>query len=147
VQSPGVPAQVTQMPPAKPAAAPIVAPEPAGPAVPPGTRIVLKATADAWMTVKQKMGPPLMSKLMHAGDSWPVPPDRTDLMMTTGNAGGTEVDVDGTAVARAERPGAEEYTARPRCPQIRPEHACRAGETKARRRRLSELGSRASPAQ
>jgi cytoskeleton protein RodZ len=98
VQSPGVPAQVTQMPPAKPAAAPIVAPEPAGPAVPPGTRIVLKATADAWMTVKQKMGPPLMSKLMHAGDSWPVPPDRTDLMMTTGNAGGTEVDVDGTAV-------------------------------------------------
>jgi cytoskeleton protein RodZ len=69
------------------------------PAAPPGTRIVLKATADAWVTVKQKAGPPLMSKLMHQGDSWPVPPDRTDLVMTTGNAGGTEVDVDGTAVA------------------------------------------------
>jgi cytoskeleton protein RodZ len=79
--------------PAPVAAAPLV------PATPPGTRIVLKATADAWVTVKQKVGPPLLSKLMHAGDSWPVPPDRTDLVMTTGNAGGTEVDVDGTAVA------------------------------------------------
>jgi cytoskeleton protein RodZ len=85
-----------------PAAPPPAASQPAAaipPAValPPGTRIVLKATADAWVTVKQKAGPPLMSKLMHAGDTWPVPPDRTDLVMTTGNAGGTEVDVDGSA--------------------------------------------------
>jgi cytoskeleton protein RodZ len=71
----------------------------AAPAAPAGTRIVLKATADAWVTVKQKLGPPLMSKLMHQGDTWPVPPDRTDLVMTTGNAGGTEVDVDGAPVA------------------------------------------------
>ena len=104
VQTPGTPqaqmqtpaAQATQPPPATavPATAALAAP-----AVPPGTRIVLKATADAWVTVKQKSGPPLLSKLMHQGDSWPVPADRTDLVMTTGNAGGTEVDVDGTAVA------------------------------------------------
>jgi cytoskeleton protein RodZ len=40
-----------------------------------------------------------MSKLMHPGDTWAVPTDRTDLVMTTGNAGGTEVDVDGTAIS------------------------------------------------
>jgi cytoskeleton protein RodZ len=57
---------------------------------------VIKATADAWMTVKQPGGPALFSKLMHAGDSWPVPADKTGLTLTTGNAGGTEIDIDGT---------------------------------------------------
>ncbi len=98
VQSPAVaPPTVTPAP--LPQAAAPAAVTPGAPPLPPGTRIVLKATADAWVTVKQKVGPPLMSKLMHQGDSWPVPPDRTDLVMTTGNAGGTEVDVDGAAVA------------------------------------------------
>jgi cytoskeleton protein RodZ len=98
VQKPGAPAaQMQALPPPAVVSAPAAA-LPSAPAVPPGTRIVLKASADAWVTVKQKAGPPLFSKLMHAGDSWPVPGDRTDLVMTTGNAGGTEVDVDGKAV-------------------------------------------------
>ena len=59
---------------------------------------MLKASADAWVTVKQKGGVALMSKLMHAGESFAVPPDKTDLLLTTGNAGGTEIDVDGTPV-------------------------------------------------
>jgi len=83
------------LPPAQPAAA--TAPTP--PTVPPGTRMVLKATADAWVTVKQKGGTALFSKLMHAGDTYPVPADKTDLVLTTGNAGGTEIDVDGTPTA------------------------------------------------
>jgi cytoskeleton protein RodZ len=100
VQAPGTPAPMVQMPPPTGAATPPATAATATPAVavPPGTRIVLKATGDAWVTVKQKVGPALYSKLMHAGDTWAVPADRTDLTLTTGNAGGTEIDVDGTAV-------------------------------------------------
>jgi cytoskeleton protein RodZ len=61
--------------------------------------MIVTATADAWVTVKQKSGPPLLNKLMHAGDSWPVPSDKPGLLLTTGNAGGTELDVDGTKIA------------------------------------------------
>jgi len=103
VQAPGSQSAAVQMPPAAspgvkqpapavPAAAPV-------PAEPPGTRIVVKASADAWVTVKAKGGQALFSKLMHAGDSWPVPADKPNLLLTTGNAGGTEIDVDGTPVS------------------------------------------------
>ena len=104
-------------PPGQPAAsAPLVktagSPPPAGaasgapPAMPAGTRIVLKANADAWITVKQPGGPPLFNKLMHAGETWPVPADKPGLLLTTGNAGGTELDVDGTAIATLGGSGA-----------------------------------------
>ncbi len=92
---PPAPAQPAALqPPVQTAAAP----PPPAPTLPPGTRLVVKATADAWVTIKQKAGPTLFSKLMHAGDTWPVPADKKDLLMTTGNAGGTEIDVDGTPV-------------------------------------------------
>jgi cytoskeleton protein RodZ len=72
------------------------------PISPPATaaigRIIIKANADAWLTVKQKGGPPLLNKLMHAGDTWTVPADKDGLTLTTGNAGGTEIDVDGAAI-------------------------------------------------
>ena len=73
-------------------------PNPAAASLPAGTRVVIKTSADAWVTVKQKGGPAVMNKLMHAGDSFPLPADKSDLTLTTGNAGGTEIDVDGTAV-------------------------------------------------
>jgi cytoskeleton protein RodZ len=63
-----------------------------------GTRVVIKASADAWVTVKQKGGPALLNRLMHAGDSWPVPPGKDGLTLTTGNAGGTQIEVDGAPV-------------------------------------------------
>lgn len=80
---------------------PIAAPAPAtppAPNLPAGDRIVIKATADAWVTVKQPGGPALLSKLMHGGDTWPVPAGKTGLTLTTGNAGGTEIDVDGAVI-------------------------------------------------
>jgi len=105
IQAPGSPTGAVQMPPvagpapAAPASA-AFAPAPAGEAaLPPGTHIVLKATADAWVTVKEKGGATLYSKLMHAGDAWPVPADKPNLVMTTGNAGGTQIVVDGKDVA------------------------------------------------
>ena len=75
------------------------APAPAPAGSPAGSaRIVIKATADAWITVRQKSGPPLFNKLMRAGDQWPVPPDKEGVTLTTGNAGGTQIDVDGQPI-------------------------------------------------
>jgi cytoskeleton protein RodZ len=73
-------------------------PAPAPAPSPPGTRIVIKVSADAWVTIKPKTGPALLNKLMHAGDVFAVPPGQTGLLLTSGNAGGTEIDVDGTPI-------------------------------------------------
>jgi cytoskeleton protein RodZ len=60
-------------------------------------RIVLRASADAWLQVKDRAGVALLNRTLKAGETWPVPP-RTDLSMTTGNAGGTEIILDGAAI-------------------------------------------------
>jgi cytoskeleton protein RodZ len=60
-------------------------------------RVVLRASAEAWLMVKDRSGTILLNRILKAGETWPVPV-RTDLMFTTGNAGGTEVLVDGTAI-------------------------------------------------
>jgi cytoskeleton protein RodZ len=105
--TPAPPAQQTAAPPeavpppAAPASQAANPPTPEAGAAPAGTRIVVKATADAWVTVKQPNGPPVLNKLLHAGDSWPVPPDAKDLTLTTGNAGGTSLEVDGTPIPQS----------------------------------------------
>lgn len=78
------------------AAMPIPAPiaQAAPPANPDDPRIVVRAKADAWISVRDKAGQSVVSKLLHAGDTWPVPP-KGALLLTTGNAGGTELLVDG----------------------------------------------------
>jgi len=60
-------------------------------------RVVLRVRADAWIQVKERQGPVLLNRVMRAGDSWPVP-NGTQLMLSTGNAGGTELLVDGEAI-------------------------------------------------
>ncbi len=116
--APSPPAAARAASPASPAAPPVAAvsvpvtsaPAGAGQApaatVPAGTRILIKAGADAWVTVKAKSGPPVFNKLMHAGDVWPVPPAAAGLLLTTGNAGGTEIDVDGSPVVSLGTSGA-----------------------------------------
>jgi cytoskeleton protein RodZ len=61
-----------------------------------GVRVVVHASADAWLMVKDRGGAVLLNRTLKAGDSWPVP-SRTDLLLTTGNAGGTDILVDGVA--------------------------------------------------
>ena len=73
---------------------PLRLPPPAAVPLPEGTRVVLRARADAWVQVRDKAGPVLLNRVMRAGESWPVPPKGT-LLLTTGNAGGTEVMLDG----------------------------------------------------
>ena len=57
-------------------------------------QIVLRATADTWVQVRQKGGRVLLTRNMQAGESWPVPAE-PDLLLNTGNADGLDLDVDG----------------------------------------------------
>jgi cytoskeleton protein RodZ len=76
------------------APAPVVAPVPPPPDQ---SRIVLRASADAWVQVRDRTGTILLNRILHAGDAWDVPP-KPNLLLTTGNAGGTDLVVDGTSV-------------------------------------------------
>ena len=57
-------------------------------------QIVLRASADAWVQVRDRQGPVLLNRVMRAGDTWVVPA-KGQLLLTTGNAGGTELLVNG----------------------------------------------------
>jgi cytoskeleton protein RodZ len=63
---------------------------------PDGTRIVIRAKADAWIQVRDKQGQVLLNRVLRNGETWPVPA-KGQLLMTTGNASGTELLVDGAA--------------------------------------------------
>lgn len=87
----------------------IAAPSQAGPPPAPGLaadqpRIVLRASADAWIQVRERPGPVLLARTMKAGETWPVPV-RPNLVLTTGNAGGTELIVDGVLAVGLGGPG------------------------------------------
>ena len=78
--------------PVKPLAVP--APPPAGVAVTSDQpRLMLRATADAWVQVHDKTGTVILNKVLKPGETWTVP--RTGLLLTTGNAAATEVLLDG----------------------------------------------------
>jgi cytoskeleton protein RodZ len=67
------------------------------PATTPGpgqARIILSASQDAWLLVRDKSGQVLLSRVLHPGETWTVPAE-PNLTLTTGNAGGTVVQVDG----------------------------------------------------
>ncbi len=102
---PAVPAPMTS--PTSAVAAPVPNPIPdevmapavpgaAGAAMSTESRIVLRASADAWMQVKDRSGTILLNRTMKAGEVWPVTPHGS-LLLTTGNAGGTEILLDGAA--------------------------------------------------
>jgi cytoskeleton protein RodZ len=95
--APAAPPPVQQ---AEAAPAPAISPGSAAAAVssapPDQPRIVLRASADAWLQVRDRSGQVLLSRTLHAGETWDVP-GRTNLLLTTGNAGGTELLVDGAS--------------------------------------------------
>jgi cytoskeleton protein RodZ len=68
-------------------------------------RIVIIATAESWVQLKNPDGSMLFSHVMAPGDSYRVP-DRPGITMRTGNAGGIEITVDGKAVPAIGRSGA-----------------------------------------
>ncbi|MDD4934406.1 MAG: DUF4115 domain-containing protein [Acidiphilium sp.] len=60
--------------------------------------LVISATADSWVQVQGTNGTILFSRVLKAGESWPVP-DEPGLTLTTGNAGGTVLIRDGVTGA------------------------------------------------
>jgi cytoskeleton protein RodZ len=76
------------------AAAAAVEPPPAANEPSDQPRIVLRVSADAWVQVRDRAGPVLLTRIMHPGETWDVPP-KPNLLLTTGNAGGTDLVVDG----------------------------------------------------
>jgi cytoskeleton protein RodZ len=83
------------VPPPVPAA---TAGAPAAPPAPDGGRLVVRAKAEAWVQVRDKAGPLVFNRTMRAGETWPVP-NKPGLLLTVGNAGGTEVLLDGVSTA------------------------------------------------
>jgi cytoskeletal protein RodZ len=58
------------------------------------SRMVLRATQDSWVQVHGANDGPLLTRVLNPGDVYRVP-DRDDLVLHTGNAGGLEVFIDG----------------------------------------------------
>ncbi len=59
------------------------------------SRIVLRATQDAWVQVRDSKEDLLFTRVLRSGDSYRVP-NQAGLTLLTGNAGGLDVEVDGT---------------------------------------------------
>jgi cytoskeleton protein RodZ len=60
--------------------------------------VVISATADAWLEVRNPAGQILLNKVLHKGETWPVP-DEPGLVLTTGNAGGTSITLGDVSLA------------------------------------------------
>jgi cytoskeleton protein RodZ len=88
-------AAAAQLPPRPAEPAPVAGLLPTADAAPvDASRILLRASADSWLMVKDRSGVVLLNRVLKTGETWPVP-SRTDLLLTTGNAGGTDIVVDG----------------------------------------------------
>ncbi len=100
------PAPAPAVAPALPAAPPppVVA---ALPLAPPAetSRVVLRLKSDAYIQIRERQGKVLLNRVMRGGETWPVPAG-AGLLLTTGNAGGTELLVDGAATSALGAPGA-----------------------------------------
>lgn len=90
-------AQVSPMPEPLPAAAlpSLVVPPVVNPDQP---RVMLRASGDAWMEVRDRSGTVLLNRVFHQGETWAVPA-KPGLLLTTGNAPATEILLDGMAIA------------------------------------------------
>lgn len=57
-------------------------------------KVVLRARLESWVQITNEKGEPILSRVLRAGESYTVPAE-PGLMMTTGNAGGVEIVLDG----------------------------------------------------
>ncbi len=79
-------------------------PAPAAGAAAPGTapalvhgQITIGAVATSWVQVREVGGKVIFDHVLKPGETWAVPPDTSLLTLSTGNAGGIRLAVDGTA--------------------------------------------------
>lgn len=69
-----------------------------------GTRIVLKATGDSWVQVRDRAGTIVFSRILRPGESYGVP-DQPGQLLATGSAGVLDILVDGKKAPAIGRPG------------------------------------------
>lgn len=94
------PASANASPLTPPPAAPAAPTEPAAASFGSGddSRVVLRARADSWIQVRERSGGTvLFNRVLRPGETYRVP-SRPGLLLTTGNAGGLEVVLDGDAL-------------------------------------------------
>lgn len=60
-------------------------------------RIVLEATSDSWVQIRDVQGELVFTRVLRAGESYLVP-DEDGMTLLTGNAGGLDIRVDGSAI-------------------------------------------------
>jgi cytoskeleton protein RodZ len=85
-------APAAAVPPSPAAVPPSPAAEPAS--VPPPAKVVIRANRDAWIEIRNKDDSVLLQKVLRQGESYNVP-DQKGLIMTTGNAGGIVIELEG----------------------------------------------------
>lgn len=57
-------------------------------------RIVIGVNADVWIQVRERSGKVVLARILRRGEQWSAPTGPS-LLLTTGNAGATEVSIDG----------------------------------------------------
>jgi cytoskeleton protein RodZ len=62
--------------------------------VPPAAKVVIRANRDAWIEIRDKDDAVLLQRVLRQGESFNVP-DQKGLLMTTGNAGGIVIELEG----------------------------------------------------
>jgi cytoskeleton protein RodZ len=70
-----------------------------------GARVVLRALADSWVQVQGDNNDLLLSRILNAGDSYLIP-NGANVRLTTGNAGGLQILLDGKALPPLGESGA-----------------------------------------
>lgn len=63
----------------------------------PAEGIILNIRQNSWVEIRDQSGKAMLSRVLSAGDQYYVP-DRPDLTISIGNAGGVEIEVDGQAL-------------------------------------------------
>jgi cytoskeleton protein RodZ len=69
-----------------------------------GARIIVKATADSWVQVRDPAGAVVFSRILRSGDSYAAP-NRGGYKLATGSAGVLDISVDGQKVPSIGRAG------------------------------------------
>ncbi|WP_051537167.1 RodZ domain-containing protein [Asaia prunellae] len=90
-EPPGANSTATETPPVSPAAA---------------NMIVLHAAADAWVSIRDKTGAIVLSRVLKAGETWQGAEDAGPYRMTLGNAGGLSLSAGDVTTAALGRVGA-----------------------------------------
>lgn len=67
-------------------------------------RIVIRATGDSWVQVREPAGSVVFSRILRAGESYNVP-DQSGYLLATGSAGALDILVDGKKAPALGRPG------------------------------------------